>query len=91
MADINDYLTVPEVARLLKVDRSTVLDAIYKGRLAARKKGRNWLMLMDDVRRWANDPESHIRGTRPPKRGEGRSVVKDTSKYVLSIDGDEQK
>ena len=41
--------TVAEVAQLLKVSRGTVLMAIRTGRLKARKVGRLWRVLEDDI------------------------------------------
>lgn len=44
-----DILTLPEVAKLLKIHRNTVLNEIERGRLRAAKVGRQWRFTMEDV------------------------------------------
>lgn len=47
-----DILTIPEVARLLRVDPATVYRLASNGALPAGKVGRGWRFLRSDVIDW---------------------------------------
>ena len=50
MADIADYITTREVARILKIHRDSVSRLVSRGKLpVARVIGRNNLFLREDV------------------------------------------
>lgn len=49
---VPDVLTVPEVARLLRVDAATVYRLASAGRLPAAKVGRTWRFLRSDAIDW---------------------------------------
>ena len=44
--------TTQEIADKLGLSRSSVLQAIYRGQLKAVKRGRDYLINMEDVRKW---------------------------------------
>ena len=50
--DLNDYLTIDEVAAYLPVPQSTISQVCREGRLPAMKIGKRWIVDKQDVRRW---------------------------------------
>lgn len=62
-------LTVPEVARILGLDRSKVRRFCAAGRLPATKVGRDWLIKKSDALRFAKKPRKSGRpvGWKPAK------------------------
>lgn len=49
-----DILTVPEVARLLRVPRSTVYKLARLGQLPASKIGKHWRFVRRDLEAWVH-------------------------------------
>lgn len=62
MTGLNDYITVPDAAKKRKVSQQAILDLIYRGRLAAMKVGRQWLIHKRDLADYKPEP-----GGRPRK------------------------
>lgn len=56
-----EFLTVPEVARLLRCDPRTVLNRIYAGELDGVRDNRRWLVPVADYYRY----KSKLQGKRP--------------------------
>jgi excisionase family DNA binding protein len=56
-------MTVPEVARYLRVHNMTVYRLIQRGDLPAMRVGRSWRFRTDEINRWLLDREinSHDR------------------------------
>ena len=49
-----DILTVPEVARLLRVPKSTVYKLARLGQLPASKIGKHWRFVRRDLESWVH-------------------------------------
>ena len=49
-----DILTVPEVARLLRVPKSTVYKLARLGQLPASKIGKHWRFVRHDLEAWVH-------------------------------------
>ncbi|GKS59166.1 DNA-binding protein [Nitrospira sp.] len=49
-----DILTVPEVARLLRVPKSTVYKLARLGQLPASKIGKHWRFVRRDLEAWVH-------------------------------------
>lgn len=59
----DDELTVPQAAELLGINRNTLLQAIARGRIPARRLGgKLWLLTRADV-----DEYARTRRARPPR------------------------
>jgi excisionase family DNA binding protein len=63
MPSLDDYITVPDAAKERGVTEQAILDLIYRGKLAAQKVGRQWLIKKRDLAAYTPDP-----GGRPPKK-----------------------
>lgn len=50
-----EILTVPEVARFLRVPKSTVYKLARLGELPASKIGKHWRFLRRDIQSWMHD------------------------------------
>lgn len=50
----SEYLTTGEAARLLNIDPATVRQLIAKGRIPARRFGRDWQITPSDLRTYAD-------------------------------------
>ena len=69
MAELNEYLTVPEAAKARKVTRQAILALIDRGVLRAVKVGPQWLVHKKDLAAFVPSP----RGM--PSPAFGRNVV----------------
>lgn len=59
----DQWVTAPEAARMKRVTRVAVYDAIKSGKLRAEKQGGTWLIRRKDVEKWI------VRGRGPVKGG----------------------
>lgn len=57
MASIDDWKTVEEAARLLRVTTRRIRQLIEEGSLKARKKGRDYLIYIDEINRYRRERE----------------------------------
>ncbi len=55
-----DYLTTKEAGEILKVTPQRVLVLIHAGRLPAKKVGRDWLIIPDDVEKFEKLPQGNF-------------------------------
>lgn len=54
-------VSIADAARLSGVGRSSLYEAIGRGELPIRKRGRRSLVMVDDLRRWIEGlPSQHI-------------------------------
>jgi excisionase family DNA binding protein len=49
-----EFLTVEEVAQLLRVSPRTVYDWVYRGTIPFHKAGRRTIFLLDEIIGWTN-------------------------------------
>lgn len=61
------YLTVPEVAELLRLSEKTVYRLAQKRELPAFKVGSAWRFVRRDIDSWAKDRVRATRGAKPTK------------------------
>jgi excisionase family DNA binding protein len=55
MANLPLALTIAEACAASRSGRTTIYEAIKRGELVARKRGRKTLILPEDLRRWVED------------------------------------
>ncbi len=73
-----DYLNVPQVARMLKVNIQTVRAYIRKGELPAARVGRSYVITPDDV-------DAFIRKRRGARKAEGMGLTEKGKERVQKI------
>lgn len=61
------YLTVPEVAELLRLSEKTVYRLAQKNKLPAFKVGSAWRFLRRDIDSWAKEQVRANRGQKPAR------------------------
>lgn len=66
MQDLEESLTVGEIAQYLGVSIKTVYRWLRNGRLPARRAGWFWLVRREDLQRWMHERESRRNRRRPP-------------------------
>ena len=49
------FLTVEEVAKLLRVSPRSVYDWVSQGQIPFRKAGRRTIFLLDEILKWTNE------------------------------------
>ena len=57
---MNALLTVPEVAALLRLPRSTIYFLAEAGRLPGFKAGRQWRFRKEALEQWVKDQEQRV-------------------------------
>ncbi len=55
-----DYLTTKEAGEILNVTPQRILVLIHAGRLPAKKVGRDWLIIPDDVEKFEKLPQGNF-------------------------------
>ncbi len=60
-------MTVPEVARYLRVHAITVYRMIRQGELPAIRVGRGWRFKKEDIERWLQEHEANSHGQFPTR------------------------
>jgi excisionase family DNA binding protein len=68
VAELKDYMTVPEAAAKRGVSRQAILHLINERKLKATQMGRVWLIHKDDLAAYTPNP-----GGRPPKKRQRKS------------------
>ena len=58
------YITIPEAAKRLGIDRSALLRWVQKGKVKAIKPGHDWLINIDDL----DSIPQRSKAGRPPKK-----------------------
>ncbi|MDT5271132.1 MAG: Helix-turn-helix domain [Acidobacteriota bacterium] len=54
-ADVPHYLTLPEVAAMLRCQPSTIYQLVHKRRIPFRKRGRQLLFEAREIDQWTKD------------------------------------
>jgi excisionase family DNA binding protein len=67
MQDLEESLSVSEIAQYLGVSIKTVYRWLRNGRLPARRAGWFWLVRREDLRRWMSEREARRNRRRPPE------------------------
>lgn len=49
MVDVHGVATVPEIVKLFKVTKMTVMNHIYRGKISARQSGKAWLVSLSEA------------------------------------------
>jgi excisionase family DNA binding protein len=68
MKELSDYLTINEAAKRRGVSRQAVQDLISRGRLKARRLGRQWLIHRLDLSAYKPDPGGRPKRTKSSRK-----------------------
>ncbi|RLI01134.1 DNA-binding protein [Candidatus Bathyarchaeota archaeon] len=63
-----EILTLPELARYLRVTRQTIYNLLWKKKIPALRVGRYWRFRKSDIDKWLS--EQAVKRTRKKKSGE---------------------
>jgi len=55
MTAVNEIMTVNEVAKYLRIPRSTVYKLAQRGKIPCQKVGRHWRFRKETLDRWLDD------------------------------------
>jgi len=77
-----DIYTIPEVAKRLRVNQTTVSRLIHRGELKAYKIGRIYRITKEEVDRFLNASKTEINEESVPRHSSARSLLKYAGKWA---------
>jgi len=77
-----EIYTIPEVAKRLRINQTTVSRLIHRGELKAYKIGRIYRIPKDEVDRFLNVSKTETREENTPRHSSARSLLKYAGRWA---------